>query len=70
MNYSAALVLEVRQANGGVPYLTFKFKNGTDDDDFNTYGFLGSPLSRVPVSTFVNAMEVRITFLEIELSAI
>ncbi|KAF4617308.1 hypothetical protein D9613_006002 [Agrocybe pediades] len=57
VNYAAALALEVRQPNaGGEPFVTFKFKNGTDQD-LNTYGFLGSSNSNVPVSTFIDILK-------------
>lgn len=57
VDYSAALLLEVRQEDGGEPFVTFKFNNGTNDDNFITYGFLNSSTSRVPVSTFISTLQ-------------
>lgn len=57
MEYSAAAAFEVWQPNaGGEPVIRFTFKNGTTDE-FHSYNFLNST-TNVPVSTFVNAMEV------------
>jgi len=57
VDYSAAAAFEVRQpSGGGEPVLRFKFKNGTSDEGFTTYGFLNST-SDVPVSTFINTLQ-------------
>lgn len=57
VNYAAALALEVRQPNaGGEPVIRFNFKNGTDDEEFNRYNFLGST-NDVPLSTFVDTLK-------------
>ncbi|KAF8967110.1 histidine phosphatase superfamily [Flammula alnicola] len=56
VNYAAAVAFEVLQPNtGGEPVIRFKFKNGTDDE-FKTYGILGSTTD-VPLSTFVNTLK-------------
>lgn len=59
VNYAAAVALEVRQpTSGGEPILRFNFKNGTDDPDFITYKFFNSTNTDIPLSNFINAMEV------------
>ncbi|KAL0960870.1 hypothetical protein HGRIS_005885 [Hohenbuehelia grisea] len=55
VNYAASLVFEVRQPSSGGPTLRFLFKNGTDDDDFKQYNFMGGS-GDIPLSTFVDAM--------------
>lgn len=58
VNYAAALALEVRQPNaGGEPVIRFNFKNGTDEEEFTRYNFLGSTTD-VPLTTFVNTLKV------------
>jgi hypothetical protein len=60
VNYAAAVAFEVRQpSSGGEPVIRFNFKNGTDDADFKTYNFMNAS-GDVPVSTFVNALSVRV----------
>ncbi|TFK45114.1 histidine phosphatase superfamily [Crucibulum laeve] len=54
VNYAAALALEVRQSNSG-PVLRLKFKNGTIDNDFKTFNFLGRS-GDVPISVFINRL--------------
>jgi len=57
VDYSSAAAFEVRQpSGGGEPVLRFKFKNGTSDEGFTTYGFLNST-SDVPVSTFIKTLQ-------------
>lgn len=58
MEYAAALSLEVRQpSSGGEPVLRFNFKNGTVDDDFKTYNFMGGS-GDVPLSQFIDKFTV------------
>lgn len=54
VNYAAAVALEVRDSPSG-PMLRFNFKNGTMDEGFTTYNFLGGN-GDVPLSTFVNKL--------------
>jgi prostatic aicd phosphatase len=57
VNYAAALAFEVRNTSSGETVIRFNFKNGTDDDDFKTYNFLGQ-LNDVPLSSFIDALSV------------
>lgn len=67
VDYSSAAVFEVRQPNGGgEPVLRFRFKNGTEDQ-FNTYPFMNSR-SDVPVSTFINSLQVWASFIPTEMA--
>lgn len=60
VNYAAAVALEIRQADGGAPFVRFNFKNGTDDAGFKTYNMLLPGMAQagdVPLSTFVSTFE-------------
>jgi prostatic aicd phosphatase len=59
VNYAAALALEVRNTSSGEIVIRFNFKNGTDEDDFKTYNFLGQS-DDVPLSSFIDALSVRL----------
>ena len=53
VNYAGTIVLEVREGN----VLRFKFKNGTDDDDYKTFTLFGGS-GDTPISQFVNTLSV------------
>lgn len=61
VNYVGSVAFEVRQNTSGEPFIRFTFKNGTDDDAYQTYGFMGSESGEVPLSTFVSNLSVRST---------
>jgi hypothetical protein len=52
------VAIEVRQpSGGGAPLLRFNFKNGTDDDAFKTYNWLGGS-GDMPVSALIDQVAV------------
>ncbi|EIM86685.1 phosphoglycerate mutase-like protein [Stereum hirsutum FP-91666 SS1] len=61
VDYASALVLEVNDASGrySEPFLTFKFKNGTEDPALHpvVLGRFGANTTSVPLSTFTSALE-------------
>lgn len=67
VDYASALVLEVNDASGAYsePFLTFKFKNGTDDSALHpvVLGRFGANTTSVPLSTFTSALEVSLVYL-------
>lgn len=67
VDYASALVLEVNDASGrySEPFLTFKFKNGTEDPALHpvVLGRFGANTTSVPLSTFTSALEVSLVFI-------
>ncbi|KAF8589265.1 phosphoglycerate mutase-like protein [Ramaria rubella] len=61
VDYAAALALELHTPKNSQsePFLTFQFKNGTNDPVFHpvTLGLFGKNGDSVPLSTFVNTLE-------------
>ena len=60
-NYASALSLELLR--GPAPefrdFVRLKFKNGTDDEAFQTLHMFGHPEAEVPVTEFIYRLEVR-----------
>ncbi|KAG8220362.1 histidine phosphatase superfamily [Butyriboletus roseoflavus] len=58
-NYASALAFEVLR--GPAPefrdFVRLKFKNGTDDDEFQTLHIFGHPEQKVPVTEFIYRLE-------------
>ena len=62
VDYASTLVLELNPPSGGIsePFVTVKFKNGTNDGSLHevTLGRFGADVTSVPLSTFVSTLQV------------